>query len=238
MATKLDRMVTYLEGFLPIKSHDPLITWPCKITWQAKTSTSLLSQCWWTLNLAIWLLVLKSSHRSSYSNLQSRSLARSREKLKPLYLCYHTAYSHQTWQGYDLPWGVSTNKDTFSSPDLARSGDKLKIYLHYLNAMASKLCWILTSLEGFLSIKSNGHLIKCLARSRDKLKPYLHYHRVCNKELSSKNSHNSIIRWSCEVTWHIKYIPTCRRPADAKLRKVLTYHERIPPLKPNDPSIK
>ena len=103
--------------------------------------------------------------------------------------------------------------------------------------MASKLSRILTSLEGFLSIKSYGHLITCLARSCDKLKPYLHYDSVCNKELSYKNSHNSIIRWSCEVTWHIKYIPTCRRPADAKRPKVLLYHERIPPLKPNDPLI-
>ena len=34
MATKVDRMVTYLEELLPIKSHDPLITCSCKITWQ------------------------------------------------------------------------------------------------------------------------------------------------------------------------------------------------------------
>ena len=32
MATNLGRMVTYLDGILPIKSHDPLITWSCKIT--------------------------------------------------------------------------------------------------------------------------------------------------------------------------------------------------------------
>ena len=25
---------------------------------------------------------------------------------KPLYLYYHGAYGHQTWQGGDLPWGA------------------------------------------------------------------------------------------------------------------------------------
>ena len=37
MATKLDRVVNYHEEFLPIKSHDPLITWSSVITWQTKT---------------------------------------------------------------------------------------------------------------------------------------------------------------------------------------------------------
>ena len=31
IVTKLDRMITYLDELLPIKSHDPLITWPCEI---------------------------------------------------------------------------------------------------------------------------------------------------------------------------------------------------------------
>ena len=36
MATKLGRMMTYLDWLLPIKSHDHMITWSCKITWQTK----------------------------------------------------------------------------------------------------------------------------------------------------------------------------------------------------------
>ena len=32
MTTKLDRMVTYLDGLLPIKSRDYLITWSCEVT--------------------------------------------------------------------------------------------------------------------------------------------------------------------------------------------------------------
>ena len=31
MATKLDRTMTSLDGLLPMMSHEPLITWPCKI---------------------------------------------------------------------------------------------------------------------------------------------------------------------------------------------------------------
>ena len=32
MATKLGRMLTYLDELLLIKSHDPLIKWSCEIT--------------------------------------------------------------------------------------------------------------------------------------------------------------------------------------------------------------
>ena len=31
MATKLGRIVPYVDELLPIKSHDPLITWSCEI---------------------------------------------------------------------------------------------------------------------------------------------------------------------------------------------------------------
>ena len=31
MATKLGKMLTSLDGILPIMSHDPLISWPCEI---------------------------------------------------------------------------------------------------------------------------------------------------------------------------------------------------------------
>ena len=32
IATKHDKVVTYCEGLLPIKSHKPLYRWPCEIT--------------------------------------------------------------------------------------------------------------------------------------------------------------------------------------------------------------
>ena len=33
MATKFGKMVTFHDGFSPIKAHDFVITWYCKITW-------------------------------------------------------------------------------------------------------------------------------------------------------------------------------------------------------------
>ena len=36
LATKLRRMVTYLNGLLPIRSNNCLITWSCKVTLQTK----------------------------------------------------------------------------------------------------------------------------------------------------------------------------------------------------------
>ena len=42
--------------------------------------------------------------------LWSRVLAKSRHKLKSLYLDYHSAYGHQTWQDGDLPSAAPTHK--------------------------------------------------------------------------------------------------------------------------------
>ena len=44
MATKFGRMITYLDRFLPIKSHVPLITRSSEITWQNKTTMYQLSE--------------------------------------------------------------------------------------------------------------------------------------------------------------------------------------------------
>ena len=52
MTTKLGKMVTYLEGLLPIKLNDALIMWSSKITWKTKTIISPIPQCLWPPNLA------------------------------------------------------------------------------------------------------------------------------------------------------------------------------------------
>ena len=54
VATKLDRMVTYLERFLTIMSFITLITWSCEITWETKTIISPLAKCLWPPNLVGW----------------------------------------------------------------------------------------------------------------------------------------------------------------------------------------
>ena len=54
MTTKLGKMITYLQGLLPIKSHEALIVWSCKITWQTKTTISPLPQNLMPTNFAGW----------------------------------------------------------------------------------------------------------------------------------------------------------------------------------------
>ena len=101
MATKIGKGVTNYEGFPPIKLHDPLLTW--FVRWRDKLK-SLYSppQCLWSQSLAGWWLM----------SIQSVGLARSRDKLKSLYIYYHNAYGYQTWLGWDMQLGFSFLKIT------------------------------------------------------------------------------------------------------------------------------
>ena len=58
MATNSNRMMTYLQGFLPIKSNHTLIMWSSGIIWQTKTITSPMPQYLWPPSLAVWGLIL------------------------------------------------------------------------------------------------------------------------------------------------------------------------------------
>ena len=104
VTTKPCRMVNCRDGFLPRKSHDPLITWSGKIMWQTKTII-------FTLPIAIPMdtklgRVLTYHERLPPIKLldpiiawsckikRQNGLARSRDKLKPLlYLNYHCLWS-------------------------------------------------------------------------------------------------------------------------------------------------
>ena len=59
MARRVDRVVIYLEGLLPIKSHSFWVTWTCEIMWQIKNIAFPLQQCLWPLNLAGWSRTLR-----------------------------------------------------------------------------------------------------------------------------------------------------------------------------------
>ena len=67
MATKLGRMVTYLDCLFSIKSDDHIITWFCEITRQTKkhciSSTTMLmtTKCGRMMNYIEWLLPSKSN---------------------------------------------------------------------------------------------------------------------------------------------------------------------------------
>lgn len=84
MTTKLCSMVTYLEGLLPLKPHDPLIRWSRNITWQTKTIIFAWPQCMWPPNLAGWWLASKDSFTLSLISSMSRGIGWSRDKLKTL----------------------------------------------------------------------------------------------------------------------------------------------------------
>ena len=65
MATKLGRMVTYLDCLPQLKSHYPLIIPSCKIMWQPKNITSPLPQCLW-LPLITWQIKTITSPLPQY----------------------------------------------------------------------------------------------------------------------------------------------------------------------------
>ena len=96
MATNFCRMVTYINRFLPITSHDFLIPYSSKIMWQTKTIISPLPPCLWLLNFAKRRLTWRVSYVSCCSTLWPRDLSRWRDKLKPFFVNYRNAYDRQT----------------------------------------------------------------------------------------------------------------------------------------------
>ena len=50
------------------------------------------------------------SYSQSHITSWWHDFARLRDKLKPLYLHYHSAHGHQTWQYGDLPRGAPNHK--------------------------------------------------------------------------------------------------------------------------------
>ena len=54
---------------------------------------------------------------------------------------------------------------------------------------------------------------------------------------TTRNSHTHKCTWPLKESVFKCYISTCRRPLDTNLGRVLTYHERLPPLNSNDPLI-
>ena len=99
IATKRGRMVTNLEPFLPIKSHNHLIMQSGKMTWQTKKIFSLpyylRPQNWQDDDLP-WEV----------------SLAGSRGKVKSLYIHYHNVYGTYTLESGYTQWGVYFHKVT------------------------------------------------------------------------------------------------------------------------------
>ena len=56
----------------------------------------------------------------------------SRDKLKTLYLQYHNAYGHNTYQGDDIPQGTSINKFSWTLNGIVMWGH-IKNLTHYIS---------------------------------------------------------------------------------------------------------
>ena len=123
LATKLGRMLTYLEEFLLIRSDYPLIAWSCEITCQIKSFISPLPQCLWPPNFA---------GCDIQSGAPIHKVAWPFYHVVYLKLCnklhYSKAYYCQTLKGGDSLWGASPKKShkTFWTGGNMRSHDKLK----------------------------------------------------------------------------------------------------------------
>ena len=108
VATKLGRVVTYHQGFPPIKSRNLLITWSGRIKSQNKAVylhyiTPMATKLGRVVTYLEGLLRIKS-----HMALESCRFARPCEKLK-IFLHHHIAFGHQTWQCSDLPRGTLTH---------------------------------------------------------------------------------------------------------------------------------
>ena len=75
--------------------------------------TSLLPEWLWSINLAGLWITMRDSCTKSHKNLSWYGLGRSHDKLKTLYLHYHSAYGHQTLQDGNVPRWAPTHKVTW-----------------------------------------------------------------------------------------------------------------------------
>ena len=102
---KLGRMITYLDKFLPIQLHYPLITWSYKTTWQTKTIISPLTVSMATKIARMVIYLVRLLIIKPYKT----GLVRLRDK-NHLYLYYKSAYGKQTWLNDDFSlWAPTYN---------------------------------------------------------------------------------------------------------------------------------
>ena len=191
------------------KSHDPLITWSCKITWQTKIVIFLLPQRLWLPNLVGRWLTLRGVYLQSHMTFEPSGFARSSDNLKIFYLSYHSGYRSQTRHDDDLPWGVPSHNATgpFSHADLQNHVTEItKMIISRLIQCLWPAnltgCWL--TLRGFyLSCHMFLESLN-LGRLRDRLKAgHLHSHKELQPIVTP---HDPSIMWFREVTRQIKYV--------------------------------
>ena len=188
--------------------------WSSKITWQNKIITSPLPRCLWPPNW--WRPILRHSYLKIDMALESRGLARSHDKLKPLYLQYHRFWRNKPWQTGDLPWGAPTYKVTwFLSHIVSWSRDKLKHYIFTTTMPVTKgvgrmVTWVAPIYNftwSFNHVALCDRMINKICYISTNAIPVDTRHdnmvTYC-KRLPPIRSHNPLNNWSYEATWKIK----------------------------------
>ena len=176
MTTKLGMLVTYLEQLLSVKSHDHIITWFCKITWQTKI-IYLLPQClpnlagwgyilWWRGVVVITTAQLHSTkpeHRFCTVSNPACNVSEIRDgkdtvvltgnKAKRLSLVNHTTktlHHHHTVRNF-----LVQSHNALQPSGLARSHEKLDLlYLYYHRTYGCQICQ-----EGNLLYQAFNHKV-------------------------------------------------------------------------------
>ena len=128
MSTKLGKIATYLNGLLHVKfffssiwvffhNHSRITRLQGKGEGISGTPHYYFHPLHWHLHINRAITADSSPLHIGSSRARTENLwfpsARSRDKQKPLYLHYRSAYGHQNWQVDNLPRWVPTCKSTW-----------------------------------------------------------------------------------------------------------------------------
>ena len=130
---------------------------------------------------------------------------RSGDKLKPLYLPYHSAYSHQTWKVGDFSWGAPIHLVTWPLNHMVLLDYGLDIQWR---ASIHKVTW------SFNHIVLWCHVIN-----------WIFYISTCTRPMATK--HGKVL------TYREGLPPTATMPMVTKLVRIQRNCKRLPPLKHN-----
>ena len=156
VATKFGRMMTCLDGLLPMKRYDHLFN-----------------------------------------------------KLKPLYLYYHSVYCHQPCKDGDLPWGATNHKIIWCSHHVVWQGHAANEN-HYIsntrvfNALIKWSCKITWS-EFHVTLWIGAHQ-GFISTTRRSLATKLGTIITCLDMLLIVKSHDILTTWSFQIKWQTKII--------------------------------
>ena len=113
MATKLGRILTYLEQFLPINLLDPLVMWSCEITWQTK-------------KLRLYYHRLIAAKLAKLQTYPEGLLSYSHTTINQMILLYHVTIWETLWSTFIRL--VATKLDRMLSIERSLASERLSCY--------------------------------------------------------------------------------------------------------------